>query len=51
MTKSKAGADAPAQEDNIDPPAAPASIEEQPSKGGAFVRQADGTLTPEKQEG
>ena len=51
MNKPKAGADAPVQEVPIETPEKPVLIEEQPSKGGAFVRQADGSLKPEEQEG
>lgn len=50
MTKG-GGADASPKEPQAETPATPPVAEEQPMRGGAFVRQADGTLKPEEQEG
>lgn len=59
MTKTKGGADALPKDPQAEMPAPspvsgpPATVlaKEQPMTGGAFVRQADGTLKPEEQEG
>ncbi|OZA18504.1 MAG: hypothetical protein B7Y02_01450 [Rhodobacterales bacterium 17-64-5] len=59
MTKTKGGADALPNDPQAEKPATSSvsgppvtvPVKEQPVTGGAFVRQADGTLKPEEQEG
>lgn len=48
MTKSKAGADTPAQEQPI-AEVQTAPIEEQPQEGGSYIRNPDGSLTREEE--
>lgn len=50
MTKIKAGAPAPEAETPVAvAPVAPAQPEEQPSQGGSYIRNPDGSLTREEE--
>lgn len=49
MTKPKTGATAPAEEQQPDVVTTAAPVGQQPTQGGSYIRNADGSLTREEE--